>query len=87
MCGADHGPEHDDPTASRICDLYHEFAPADLPRLGVQLDEREKELLWHLALGIGPEGLARRGGAEVTHVRGELEALEGRLAGLLGTPT
>jgi hypothetical protein len=79
MCGAAHGPDHDDPQASSVCDLYHGFGRADLPRLEAALSHHEKELLWQLALGVGPEGLARRFGSEPDAVRGDLAALEGRL--------
>jgi len=79
MCGADHGPDHDDPAAATLCDRSHAFARADLPRLEAALDAHEKELLWQVALGVGPDGLARRFGVEVTHVRGELNDLVQRL--------
>lgn len=85
MCGADHGPEHDDPVAALVCDRYHAFGRADLPRLDVSLDEHEKELLWQVALGVGPDGLARRLGVTPVDVRGELTDLARRLDQLSGS--
>lgn len=82
MCNAAHGPEHDDPAAAEVCDLYHRFHRSDLPRLERSLDPREKELLWQVALGVGPEGLARRLDTTAEAARGELRALAARLAQL-----
>lgn len=83
MCGALHGPEHDDPAAAEVCHLYHGFARTDLPRLEEALSAREKELLWHVALGIGPEGLARRFDSHPEPIRAELTRLAGHLTELV----
>lgn len=90
MCGADHGPEHDDPLAAEVCDLYHALyerggRPA-IARLSFLLGDHEREVLWHLAVGVGPDGLARRFGSEVSHVRGELNDLARRLESLGAAP-
>lgn len=82
MCGAQHGPEHDDPLAARVCDLSHQFGDDDFDRIQGALDERQKELLWTVALGIGPDGLARRFGSTPDRVRVELSGLADRLVDL-----
>lgn len=85
MCGAHSGPDHDDPAASGLCDAYHHFSRADLPVLERLLDERQKEIVWQVALGIGPEALAGRLGSRVDDVRAEMRALTRRLAELEAT--
>lgn len=84
MCGAAHGPDHDDPAAAAVCDAYHGFTRAELPRLERELGDRERELLWTTALGLGPEALARRLASPVGTVRAELTELAARLADVAG---
>lgn len=79
MCGAHSGPAHSDPAASELCDAYHGFSRADLPRLERSLDDRQKEIVWQVALGIGPDALAARLGAAPDGVRDEMRALTGHL--------
>lgn len=84
MCGAAHGPAHDDPAAATLCDRYHALGREDVARLARSLDERQRELLWLVAVGLGPDAVARRTGtdlgpdgvrAEMAHLAEALEAL------------
>lgn len=84
MCGAHDGPDHADPVASELCDAYHSFTPADLPLLEAELDHRHKEILWQVALGIGPDALAGRLGVPADHLRGDMRRLTRRLAHIRG---
>lgn len=90
MCGAHSGPDHDDPAASELCDTYHAFTPDDLPVLEASLTDREKEIVWQVALGIGPDAIAARLGSpddtagRRPHegVRAEIRALNARMRAL-----
>jgi len=86
MCGAHFGPDHDDPAASELCDTYHAFTPDDLPALEATLTDREKEIVWHVALGIGPDAIATRltpsPGPSQPDVRAEIRALNDRMLAL-----
>lgn len=85
MCGAHSGPDHDDPSAAELCDSYHRFDRSDLPALERGLDDRQKEIVWQVALGIGPSQLAERLGCDINSVRGEIRSLTERLRVLQGT--
>lgn len=86
MCGAHTGPDHDDPAASALCDAYHRFERADLPLLEGALGERDREIVWQVALGIGPEALSARLALPVHDLRSAMRALTGRLLDLQGPP-
>jgi len=79
VCGAHRGPDHDDAAASALCDAYHGFTRADLPVLEQALGEREREIVWKVALGIGPEALAGPLRSTPDALRVEMRALTHRL--------
>jgi len=71
-----------EPLVAALVALYQGFTGDDLPRLEAALDERDREIVWKLAMGMEPATLAEQLGTDAKHVRTDLARLIGRLAAL-----
>jgi lysyl-tRNA synthetase class 2 len=73
-----------EPLVAALVALFAGFTGDDLPTLGSALDERDREIVWKLGMGMDIPTLARQLGADPPSLRNDVARLVGVLAGLQG---
>jgi lysyl-tRNA synthetase, class II len=80
---SDEAPESE-PLVAALIALFQGFGDDDLPRLRAALDERDREIVWKLGMGVDIPTLAAQLGADPPSLRMDVARLVGALAGLQG---